>query len=111
MATNYGRIAAQRRVGEGEEPQTQRTEHQTRTPPASADRVSRQVGMTDRNLQSLVPTKAELLDYWRQQLADPPLMEIPSDHPRPPISSFMRDRQDALIPEDVLARLDALFEL
>ncbi|MBV9792202.1 MAG: amino acid adenylation domain-containing protein [Chloroflexi bacterium] len=29
------------------------------------------------------------IDYWRQQLASiPPLLELPADHPRPPVQSF-----------------------
>ena len=39
--------------------------------------------------QSLAPQ----LDYWQQQLADaPPLLELPTDHPRPTVQSNRGDR-------------------
>ncbi|MEU6432601.1 amino acid adenylation domain-containing protein, partial [Microbispora sp. NPDC046973] len=33
------------------------------------------------------PVLEEQLGYWRNQLADPPVLELPTDHPRPPVRS------------------------
>ncbi|MEU6432672.1 condensation domain-containing protein, partial [Microbispora sp. NPDC046973] len=33
------------------------------------------------------PVLDEQLGYWRHQLADPPVLELPTDHPRPPVRS------------------------
>ncbi|WP_203737940.1 non-ribosomal peptide synthetase, partial [Actinoplanes italicus] len=56
-------------------------------------------------------TGAELdrqLGYWRRQLADPPVLELPTDRPRPPV----RDINGALIefglPATLVTRLRAL---
>lgn len=51
----------------------------------------------------------ERLAYWRRQLADiPPLLELPTDHPRPPISTFQGVRQSFMLPTTLTDRLKAL---
>jgi amino acid adenylation domain-containing protein len=37
------------------------------------------------------PTFAAQLAYWRKQLRDIPVLQLPMDHPRPPIQSFRGD--------------------
>lgn len=34
------------------------------------------------------PTFDRLAGYWRDQLADAPMLELPTDHPRPPVQRF-----------------------
>jgi amino acid adenylation domain-containing protein len=47
----------------------------------------------------------EVLDvefrYWKQQLKDMAVMELPSDHPRPSVSSYRGSRENILINEDL----------
>src|ERR1700736_249707 len=31
--------------------------------------------------------------YWRRQLADAPVWDLPFDSPRPPVQSFIRERE------------------
>ncbi|HEU5108069.1 MAG TPA: condensation domain-containing protein, partial [Micromonosporaceae bacterium] len=46
------------------------------------------------------------LDYWRQQLHDaPPLLELPSDRPRPAIQSYRGARLSFTLPADLTAAL------
>ncbi|MCB9157381.1 MAG: amino acid adenylation domain-containing protein, partial [Caldilineaceae bacterium] len=40
-----------------------------------------------------------LLDYWRQQLADAPVLDIPLDKPRPPLQTFRGATEFLTIPE------------
>jgi amino acid adenylation domain-containing protein len=48
------------------------------------------------------------LDYWRSQLADaPPLIELPTDYPRPPQQRFVGDRLVVTLPGDLAKRLHA----
>ena len=47
------------------------------------------------------------LSYWRQQLSHAPLLELPSDHPRPPIQSFTGDRVLFSLSSDLSAKLRA----
>jgi amino acid adenylation domain-containing protein/non-ribosomal peptide synthase protein (TIGR01720 family) len=56
--------------------------------------------------------QGEVLDaqlaYWRTQLADAPLLTLPTDFPRPPIASFAGAQHDRLLPLPLLAALVAL---
>jgi len=46
------------------------------------------------------------LDYWRAQLADaPPLLELPTDHPRPSQQRFVGDMLTMPVDVDLLAQL------
>src|SRR5947209_4394544 len=46
----------------------------------------------------------EQLSYWRRQLADaPPLLELPTDRPRPPVQSY-RGAHEALLLSESLSR-------
>ncbi|WP_440087168.1 amino acid adenylation domain-containing protein [Streptosporangium sp. LJ11] len=44
--------------------------------------------------------------YWRERLADPPVLELPLDHPRPPISSHTGGFHSFRLPADLTARLE-----
>jgi len=47
--------------------------------------------------------------YWQQQLADAPLvLQLPTDHPRPPVQQFRGAREHILIPKRLLAALKSL---
>jgi amino acid adenylation domain-containing protein len=48
------------------------------------------------------------LSYWRQKLADIPLLELPTDRPRPPVQSYRGARQSLLLPKTLTAGLKAL---
>ncbi len=49
------------------------------------------------------------LNYWQQQLADaPPVLEIPSDHPRPPVHTFRGRSQYFEIPPELTQQLKTL---
>ncbi|MDW8319701.1 MAG: condensation domain-containing protein, partial [Anaerolineae bacterium] len=49
------------------------------------------------------------LAYWRQQLAGlPPLLELPTDRPRPPIPSYRGDTVEITLPPELAAALKAL---
>ena len=57
--------------------------------------------------------QGELLDkqlgYWRKRLEDaPPLLELPTDRPRPMLQRFRGDRHVAVFPAVLLGRLKAL---
>ncbi|HEX6291081.1 MAG TPA: amino acid adenylation domain-containing protein [Herpetosiphonaceae bacterium] len=57
--------------------------------------------------------QGELLDrqmaYWKQQLADiPPLLPLPTDHPRPSIGTFRGARQTFALPEPLTTALRSL---
>jgi amino acid adenylation domain-containing protein len=55
------------------------------------------------------PTLAAQLAYWTRQLADAPaLLELPTDHPRPPVQSYRGARHAFEIPQDLTAALLAL---
>ncbi|HEY0603503.1 MAG TPA: amino acid adenylation domain-containing protein, partial [Herpetosiphonaceae bacterium] len=47
------------------------------------------------------------LDYWRQQLADLPVLELPTDHPRPAVISPAGDSLFFQLPADLTAALSA----
>ncbi|HKP11378.1 MAG TPA: condensation domain-containing protein, partial [Blastocatellia bacterium] len=47
--------------------------------------------------------------YWQQQLAGAPLiLQLPTDHPRPPVQRFRGAREHVLIPRHLLAALKSL---
>ena len=49
------------------------------------------------------------LSYWKEQLGDhPPVLELPTDRPRPPIESFRGAAQSFLLPETLAEALQAL---
>ncbi|HEX6292324.1 MAG TPA: amino acid adenylation domain-containing protein, partial [Herpetosiphonaceae bacterium] len=51
----------------------------------------------------------EQLRYWTRQLADaPPILELPTDHPRPPMQTFRGARQSSLLPPALTTALTAL---
>lgn len=50
----------------------------------------------------------EQLDYWRQQLAGLKPLELPTDHPRPPVQSFRGARRFFSIPAEISNELRAL---
>ncbi|MGA6167905.1 amino acid adenylation domain-containing protein [Amycolatopsis magusensis] len=45
------------------------------------------------------------LDYWRAQLADLPMAEVPADHPRPPVRRGAGARHQFEIPAELTGRL------
>jgi amino acid adenylation domain-containing protein len=51
------------------------------------------------------------LSYWTQQLAGAPaLLELPTDHPRPPEQSFRGATERAMLPRELLERLRSIGE-
>ena len=51
----------------------------------------------------------DLLAYWREALADiPPLLELPWDHPRPPVQTFKGQIEHFEIASDLFSRLQQL---
>lgn len=44
---------------------------------------------------------ATQLDYWRQKLADAPVIELPADRPRPPIRTFRGASESLLLSESL----------
>ena len=51
----------------------------------------------------------DLLAYWREALADiPPLLELPWDHPRPPVQTFKGQIEHFEIPVELFSRLQQL---
>jgi len=51
----------------------------------------------------------DLVGYWRQRLAGAPtLLELPTDHPRPPVQSFRGSRQSLYLPGTLLQELGEL---
>jgi amino acid adenylation domain-containing protein len=49
------------------------------------------------------------IDYWKQQLeGSPPLLELPTDHPRPATQTFRGAHQSLLLPKAVGSALSAL---
>jgi amino acid adenylation domain-containing protein/non-ribosomal peptide synthase protein (TIGR01720 family) len=48
------------------------------------------------------------LDYWKQQLADLPILQLPLDHPRPAVGTFRGARQCLVISKDLTEALKTL---
>jgi natural product biosynthesis luciferase-like monooxygenase protein/amino acid adenylation domain-containing protein len=54
---------------------------------------------------------ASQITYWKEQLDGPlPALELPLDHPRPPLQTFHGAHQTISIPEQVMEKLKALSE-
>lgn len=52
---------------------------------------------------------ARQLDYWRKQLAGaPPVLELPTDHPRPAVQTFRGATESLLIPSEIAEEVKAL---
>ena len=43
--------------------------------------------------------------YWQRQLADPPVLELPADHPRPPMMSYRGSSVPVVIPAELVREL------
>jgi amino acid adenylation domain-containing protein len=55
------------------------------------------------------PAMQTQLDYWKQQLSgSPPLLELPTDHPRPPVQTFRGAHQSLLLPKPIGRALSAI---
>ena len=50
----------------------------------------------------------EQLSYWKQHLKSLPVLELPSDRPRPPVQSFRGARESISFSSDLVARLREL---
>lgn len=48
------------------------------------------------------------LSYWKRQLASPPILNLPTDRPRPAMQSYKGERQSFLIAHDLTNALKAL---
>ncbi|MFG1869096.1 condensation domain-containing protein [Micromonospora arborensis] len=48
------------------------------------------------------------LDYWRQKLHDPPVLDLPTDHPRPARRDHAGDHHSFILPEQVTEALRRL---
>jgi len=48
------------------------------------------------------------LNYWRQQLQNVPVLNLPTDHPRPPIQSYRGATQLLELPQSLMAALEEL---
>ncbi|WP_345144881.1 amino acid adenylation domain-containing protein, partial [Dactylosporangium darangshiense] len=48
------------------------------------------------------------LDFWRTQLADPPVLELPTDRPHPPVRDTAGAALDFAVPAELAAALRAL---
>jgi aspartate racemase len=53
-------------------------------------------------------TLEKLLKYWKEQLADLPMLRLPRDRPRPPVPSYTGRRRFLHIPQSLHASLKAL---
>ena len=48
------------------------------------------------------------LEYWKRRLAGLPALQLPTDHPRPPVSSYRGARKLLAFPQSLVKRLEAL---
>ena len=48
------------------------------------------------------------LDYWKRRLEDLPLLQLPTDRPRPAVQTFRGARQSVLLSKDLKEELKAL---
>lgn len=53
-------------------------------------------------------TLQQQLAYWKQHLDQLPVLELPSDFPRPPVQSYRGDRQTRVLPDRLLRALKDL---
>src|SRR5581483_6528241 len=51
---------------------------------------------------------ARQLAYWKHQLADAPVLDLPTDYPRPAVQTFQGARETILLPPELRDRLVAL---
>src|SRR6266545_2991597 len=51
------------------------------------------------------PVLASQLAFWKSRLADPPVLELPTDRPRPPLQSFRGTRLPFVLPAETAAAL------
>src|SRR5207247_1125356 len=51
-----------------------------------------------------IEASATDLAYWKQQLSDIPLLQLPSDHPRPAVQAFRRATGETISPVFQLSR-------
>ncbi len=52
------------------------------------------------------PTLQQQAAYWRHRLSgELPVLELPFDHPRPPVSSFMREKEQRVLGEKMYQKL------
>ena len=54
------------------------------------------------------PVYDHQLSYWREHLQDVPVLELPTDKPRPPIQTFYGAYEQVKIPAELTARLNEL---
>ncbi len=54
------------------------------------------------------PVFEHQMNYWKQQLAGVPVLELPTDHPRPPIMTFSGAAQAIQIDSDLVHKLNHL---
>jgi amino acid adenylation domain-containing protein len=54
------------------------------------------------------PVLGEQLAFWRRRLAQPPVLELPTDRPRPPLQTFRGTRLSFALPPETSAALLAL---
>ena len=54
------------------------------------------------------PASQSHMDYWKQQLTDIPVLRLPTDWPRPPVSSFAGAARDFEVPDSIHSSLVAL---
>ncbi|HEY0735024.1 MAG TPA: amino acid adenylation domain-containing protein, partial [Herpetosiphonaceae bacterium] len=45
------------------------------------------------------------IDYWKRQLANLPVLELPTDRPRPPVLSFQGATQSFILPQELTSAL------
>src|SRR5215210_4539118 len=50
----------------------------------------------------------EQLGYWKEQLAELPVLELPTDHPRPAVQTHRGARQELVLPESLTQALKEL---
>jgi amino acid adenylation domain-containing protein len=54
-------------------------------------------------------TLTRQIGYWRNRLAgSPPFLELPADHPRPPVQTFRGEAASLVLPADLVERLRSL---
>jgi amino acid adenylation domain-containing protein len=54
------------------------------------------------------PELERQLEYWRAQLAEAPVLQLPTDRPRPKLQSFRGATRTSEIPEPLVSRLEEL---
>jgi amino acid adenylation domain-containing protein len=67
-----------------------------------------ELGYLDHVRQAEGRDDAAALAYWTEQLAGAPALDLPTDHPRPPVRSGRGERLTFALPSDLLGRLEAL---